>query len=99
MIKDFNIESYDEFIGFMSDVNVIVMFCGEQSNVITKQEAFNKKIDANLKISNKEICYKLIMFIMNKLNKQILTLNDLENLDMHKFYKENFEVNNCMQAI
>lgn len=99
MKKDLELESYDEFIGFMSEVNVIVMFCGEQPNVITKQEVVNKKIDANLKISNKELCYKLIMFIMNKLNKQTLTLNDLENLDIHEFYKENFEFNNNTQAI
>ena len=96
---DYEIESYDEFLDIMSDVNIVVMFCGEQPNVITKQEAVNKKFDANLEISNKDICYKLIVFIMNKLNKKSLTLNDLENLDTHEFYKENFEVNNNIQAI
>ena len=96
---DFQIESYDEFVGIMSDVNIVVMFCGEQSNVITKQEAVNKKFDTNLEISSKEICCKLILCIMKKLNKQTLSIEDLEQLNKREFYEECFQTNTNNQEI
>ncbi len=99
MKTDFEIESYDEFADIMSDVNIVVMFCGEQPNVITKQEAVNKKFDTNLEISNKEICYKLILCIMKKLNKQTLSMEDLEQLHKHEFYEEYFQTNIKNQEI
>ncbi len=94
MDKDFKIESYDEFIDVRSDLIREMLFYCEQNDIITRKEALEKKAKDKYK------CFDLCLFIMKKLNKQTLSLEDLEKLNAREFYKENFETNiNNIQSI